>query len=162
MLNRSVLRKPIVSQTTHKNGKLGGFPPNSRHNPDLKMSSRPMSAGLRCVSEVTSIPRPRVFVMSNLVVAMFRSFRSPALLDTVMANAGMSGSSIHLSRAAVSGDVMSSSEGFQVRSTNCPIFVGSGWGEGNSYSELCASIVDHHQFSPKTEFQFERSFVGTS
>ena len=136
-----------VSEIDLKSEKTGGFPPNSRHNPDLKMSSRPMSAGLRCVSEVTSIPRPRVFVMSNLVVAMFRSFRSPALLDTVMANAGMGGSSIHLSRAAVSGDAMSSSESFQVCSTKSPNFVGSGQGEGNSNSELCVSKLDHHLFS---------------
>lgn len=88
-----------------------------------------------------------VFVMSNLVVAMFRASRSPALLDTVMANAGMGGSSIHLSRAAVSGDVMSSSESFQVRSAKRPIFAGPGWGEGTSNSELWASKLGHHHFS---------------
>ena len=127
--------------------RIGGFPPKSRHIPDLKMSSRPMSAGLTCVNEVISIPRPRVCVMSNLVVAMFLASRSPALLDTVMANAGMGGSSIHLSRAAVSGDVMSSSESFQVRSVKRPIFAGPDWGEGTSNSELWASKLDHHLFS---------------
>lgn len=87
---------------------------------------------------------------------MFRSSRSPALRDTGVASSGMSGAYIHLSRAAVSDDVVSSSESFHARMVDRPISTASGQGEGISKTELCASKFGHHQFSLKTEFKSAR------